>query len=537
MKRIEKGIISMLCMVLALCVWNCSDDKPDPTPPTPPEPAITVNLSADKTTIKANGADSVAFAVTDGDGAALAGAVIVCTVEADKTDTISGLKFSTREAGTYAFHAVYKGTKSGEISIDAAAITVVLKADKATVKANGRDAVQFTILADGSDVTASAVVTMEAEGAPTTVLDGLAFATREPSVYTFYATFDGSKSDTVRIEALPVIYLLTVDKPSIAADARDAATFRVTVDDVDVSYLAAIVQTSVDTGEETTLRLPSFATDEYGQYRFQALYDGEKTNEIVVDATYAGLAFQMQYMVMDFTSTTCPNCTRMASIIDEVEAGMPGRLYRVAAHMGGLFCTSDLSGAMGQIANGLSNDTYFPSATVELRYEEYQSATNTAIRLRAAINKATLARGSASETGIAIESNVNGADIEMTVKVKSVRTDNYRFFAFIVEDGIPYNQLITSDGGYETVVNYVHKDVMTYPLSADDPRQGLDFGRVTKGKSTVRTFTVHTDGFNTKRTVNLSKCRIIAYTLRANGIIDNVVNCPVNGSIPYRYAE
>jgi hypothetical protein len=52
----------------------------------------------------------------------------------------------------------------------------------------------------------------------------------------------------------------------------------------------------------------------------------------------------------------------------------------------------------------------------------------------------------------------------------------------------------------------------------------------------VAKFTIHVDRLAI-RTVNLAKCRIIGYTIRPNGVIDNVVSCPVYGSVHYRYAE
>jgi hypothetical protein len=538
MKQIEKDIVLLICILAAFCTCNCSDDKvgpaPDPHPVDPVTPVV-VKISADKTALKANGTDAVVFTVTADDEKVVSDAFIIRKKETNETDTVKGDNFSTREAGTYKFYASYKGETSDEISIDAVAIVVLLNADREIIKANDRDVVQFTVTADELDVTSSAVITLAGE--QESDLDNVSFSAKEASIYTFYATYDGVKSNEIRIEATEVSYLLAVDKTSVKADASEKATFTVKVDGEDVTSDAVIFQKYDET--ETTLDAPVFLSENYGTYTFYAVYDGKKSNEIAINAVYDDRQFLMQYVVMDFTSTICPNCPRVESAIREVQAKLPGQVHRIALHMDGKHCDSGLAGAMGQIANNLSVDEYFPSVKINLKYAEYLSQTTTPSRISKAIDNSTRDRGRVSETGIAIESSVNGQDIDFTVRIKSTRTDSYNFFAFIVEDGIIYSQQIpdpTSEAGFTTVRDYVHNDIATCSIG-DDPLSGVNFGQVVKGKETAKKFTVHTGEFNAKRTVNLSRCRIMAYTLRPNGVIDNVVSCPVNGSVHYRYAE
>ncbi|MDR1330630.1 MAG: Omp28-related outer membrane protein [Tannerella sp.] len=536
MKRTEKNFLTIiLCILSAVCLCNCSNNGNDPGP----EPEIVVKIAADRTAIKANGNDAVTFTVTANDEAIVSDVYIICKNETNVTDTIKGSRFSTGEAGKYTFHASYKGRKSSEISIDASDVVLLLKADRSTVKANGRDVVLFTVTADGEDVTSSAVITVA--GATDAVLDDASFATDAPSAYTFYATYDGAKSNEISVEAAELEYLLTVDRTTVKADGSEKATFSVMLDGEDITSAATIFQT-VD-GAETTLDVPEFITHSYGAYTFYALYDGKKTKEITVNATYVDVQFVMQHLILNFTSTTCPNCALMPPIILQLQESMPGQLHCVALHMGGKHCFSSLEGAMGKIANSLSSDSIFPSVNVNIHYPEGLKPTQTPTRIRTALNKSRRS----SETGIAVESHVNGSDIDFTVKVKSVKTDNYNFFAFIVEDGVLHSRLVpdpTAEEGYSEVRDYVHDDVATYSLGNpqindphDDPRQGVSLGQIIRGKEVVRKFTIHTSEFDTRRTVNLSKCRIIGYTLRPNGVVDNVVNCPVNGTVHYQYVK
>ncbi|MDR0756327.1 MAG: hypothetical protein LBF85_00580, partial [Tannerella sp.] len=419
MKQIEKGVTLLLCAILlsAICMWSCSDDSGESNTE-PPETPPVVKLSANRTALKANGIDAVVFAVTVNGEDAGAEALVICRNGANATDTVRGNSFSTREAGTYSFYANYKGRVSDEISIDAAAVVVALKADRDTIKANDRDVVRFTVVADEADVTPSAVVTLA--GAQDSVLNGASFSAKEPSTYTFYATYEGTKSNGIRIEATEVQYLLTADRTSVLADASGEVRFTVTVDGEDVTSDAAIFQRYE--GMETALDAPAFSTENYGTYTFYAVYGGKKTGEVAVDAVYVDRPFLMEHVIMDFTSTICPNCPRMEAAIRKVQSDKsPETEHRIALHMGGKHCDSELSGTMGPVANLLSSDDYFPSVKINLKYVEYLSATTTPNRIVKSINSSKKDRGNVSETGIAIESTVNGTDINFTVKVKSVK--------------------------------------------------------------------------------------------------------------------
>ena len=146
-----------------------------------------------------------------------------------------------------------------------------------------------------------------------------------------------------------------------------------------------------------------------------------------------------------------------------------------------------------------------------------------------------------AQTGIALRSSVEGGTISFTADVAANKTGEYRFFAYIVEDGIKYGQRI---GNGEDAIdpNYVHNNVATYPLTAtDDPRSGLSLGTIERGKHLTRTYTIDTRAYNIKRNVDLSRCCVVAYTLRlVNGsyTVDNVATCSVSGgSVSFRYAK
>jgi hypothetical protein len=204
--------------------------------------------------------------------------------------------------------------------------------------------------------------------------------------------------------------------------------------------------------------------------------------------------------------------------------------------MDGKHCNSQLAGAIGKTANDLSSESIFPSALVDLRDEVALYPTLTPRYLKQALDRS----GTTAETGIAVESQVNGATIDFRVKIRTTRTGTYRFFAFIVEDRIRSGQATHDDDGKVVYINYVHDNIGTYVIPNADPRTGVAMDALRPGQEAVLTFSIDTKAINAKRTVRLSDCRIVGYTLKAGGngyVPDNVVSCPVDGSVRYVYRQ
>jgi hypothetical protein len=230
----------------------------------------------------------------------------------------------------------------------------------------------------------------------------------------------------------------------------------------------------------------------------------------------------------------------MRSEIQKAVDYYPEGVVQVAVlHLDGKFCSSGLAGALGQTANTITPE-FFPSCLAELYYPVALYPTNTPTELRRALKQTS----TVSLSGIAIESQVNGTDIDFTVKVKASETKQFHFFAFIVEDDITYPQTVWGEEEEEKDMYFVHNEVATFQLPGTgplDPFTGIDLGVIGTGKVVTQSFSIHTKDYNTRRTVNLSNCRIIGYTLREGWdgkyAIDNVINCPVNGSVPYIYKE
>ncbi|MDR2918611.1 MAG: Omp28-related outer membrane protein [Tannerella sp.] len=523
-----------ILIAFTIYITSCSDSdnsipEPTPTPPTP----VSLKIEADKSIIKANGNDTVKFIVKADDIEVSTSVKIF--LQNDST-VLSKMDFSTKEAGAYTFYATYDGVKSNEINIEATDIPILLSVDKETIKANNKDIATFTVTADGEDVSANAVITMIES--PDFIISEASFFTQNAGSYTFYATYDDNKSNEISIDASEVVLLLSADKSSIKADNSDKVSFTVTIDGENVT-----ADSELYLWDDTKLDALSFLTDEAGSYTFYAVYDGEKTNEISINATYVNLVFQMQHCVIQIASTICPNCPKLTNEIEKYTGNKS--IYNVVAlHPYGRICNSALAGALASTAiqfaeiAGISSP---PAGVIDLHHPFYLYPTTTQSRMKDQFNLSTMARERIAETGIAIQSNVNNGNIDFTVKVKSVNTNEYRFFAFVVEDKIIHSQRSYDENNNSILIkDYEHNNVGTYMLEGEDPLTGVNLGEIQSGKEITRTYSINTSNFNTKREVNLDNCRIVAYTLREIGgkyYIDNATNCPVNGTVQYLYKK
>lgn len=530
MKQIQK-ISLLLSIFISTVIFSCSDSNdPDPSPAPP-----VVKITTDKSIIKADGIDQVSFTVT-ADGNEIKTPVSILLKE--DSVTLDKMSFTTEKAGFYTFYAIYEGEKSNEINIEATEAGVMLTVDKTIIKANNKDIATFSITIDGKDITSAATITLL--GTTDSILEGTTFATQQANTYKFYATYDNKKSNEISIEASTIALILSVDKKTLNIDMAEKATFNVVADGNDITNESEIILV-----EEPELPLTTniFEANHVRDYTFYAKYDGFTSNQITINVVYKKMDFLQRFAFFQATSTACRNCVIMRNLIAQVSSQDPKRYETIGLHLRGKYCTSGLSGdptlyGVAERFADMGDPIYTPPLTVvELHHpvQLWNPNSFTIEDLNKCVAFSKSARGGSSNSGIAIESSINGTNIEFTVDVRSNTTNQYRFFAYVVEDKIIHPQITGKDEWDE---KYEHNNVATYMLENVDPFQGIEFGEVARGQEQHKTFTIDMSHFNPKRTVNINNCRIVAYTLRMMNDkyrIDNIVSCPVNGSVNFQY--
>ena len=244
----------------------------------------TLQLTADNCEIVADGTDVATFAVADSKGAAVTDATIYF---ADTNEALTGNTFKTRYAGEYKFYAKRNNEKSNTIIVvavkaetpdnpdnpdnpgdepgtpeDPTKKQVVLSVSPTTIYADGEQKALFTLTVDGKS-TANFDVYNAADDSK---LAGNEFSTTETGVYTFYAMYEGEKTNSVNVNARMKIVeeekpiTLTASTTTIKANGVDTAKFTVSQDGSDVTSQATIY---VNNGK---LNGNKFATTSAGTY-------------------------------------------------------------------------------------------------------------------------------------------------------------------------------------------------------------------------------------------------------------------------------
>ena len=170
-------------------------------------------------------------------------------------------------------------TACEEVPVEPGNYDVAISANKTEIVANGTDTVSFEVTVDG-------VVTTE--GVQIICLNynsvlGNDFKTTTAGEYRFAAVYKGIKSNEVVVKAtaLKKEIVLSADKETIVGDNTDVVTFTVTVDGEDKTAESTITIVNY----ASVLEGNTFVTDVAGEFIFQARFEGESSNQVVVTAT------------------------------------------------------------------------------------------------------------------------------------------------------------------------------------------------------------------------------------------------------------
>ena len=160
----------------------------------------TVVLTADKSTIVADNAETVTFTVTvDGEDKTAESTITIVNY----ASTLDGNTFVSDVAGEFVFEATFDGEKSNQVIVTATAVeapvqkSLTIEASKLRIKADGEDCATFTVMYGEEDVTATCEIRTTAGD----VIEGGAFATTTPGSYNIYALYDNVRSNTISIDA------------------------------------------------------------------------------------------------------------------------------------------------------------------------------------------------------------------------------------------------------------------------------------------------------------------------------------------------
>ena len=266
--------------VLALALGFVACEGPNDEPQEAKKPVLT----ADKSSIVADGADKATFTATV-DGVANAEIMIIALKD---NSILEGNTFTTTTPGTYQFKAVYGNESSDVVEITAteAEKIISLEADKSEIVADDTEAVTFTVKVDGAEVSNGyEIINLNYNAA----LEGNTFTSDVAGEFKFQAKYDGkwlSNEVTVTVNNIPVpehkTLKISATPNRIKADGVEEAVFTVMYGDEDVTADAEVYNTAT----QEVIESKKFSSSTVGSYNFRARYDGQTTGVSAVVEVY-----------------------------------------------------------------------------------------------------------------------------------------------------------------------------------------------------------------------------------------------------------
>ncbi len=501
-------------------------------------------LSAGKTSITANGTDEIAFTVTYG-GEEITDASIKATYTLlngrSYNMTLDGYTFSTEEAGEYKFSVKHGGQTSNVLTVDAVAPVVyeiVLKADRASMTADGKDEISFSVTIDGEPSNLATITTGN------TVLEGTKFTTTEAGKHSFIATYDGSKSNSVTItankpaeELNPLI--LSADKMSFKADGNDRAQFVVTFNSPETGKSDVTADASILFSNGGNLEGTTLSSDEMSSFRLYATYehDGKTLQSDPITVYASDPEFDPSKTVdknvafFNWTGTWCGPCY-------SYKAGMSRVLQdpEYAAHIIQLNFQSGTTdiirgrgthaslGSCEMQADGDQRFTMgaYPTALVDLTVGIVGPNENS---VRSYYSTYI---GNDPKTALKVTSSVQGSKISVKVRVGAREEGDYSIGIFLAEDHIIAPQ---AESGTQ---EYDHTNVARQ--MGVSSLFGNNIGQMAVGQTYDGEYS-----FDILPYYEAENLHLTIYTLyrgdRRLFSIDNTINMPIEVSADYNYAE
>ena len=325
--------------------------------------------------------------------------------------------------------------------------------------------------------------------------------------------------------ALPVLML---ENSEIDLADGSEAVFSVAYNGADVTAAARIRTVDGVIELEGNIFVPA----EVGEYEFVAEYEGRISHPVslsVTDTTpvAAESGFKRHIFVTEFTGAWCINCPGGYSNLN-LTLSLPAlKELKERIHIGAFH--SDLEGtdtlaiaetqALFKMFKGLA----YPSYVTDLRDSGLLTSDGIGDfrpSLERSLNEFP------AHCGVAVSSAVDGNEAEVTVKLTSELTSEYRVVLLVVQDRIKGWQKTTlyPEGEPDYVHNHVVRKVVTTYVGTFTGEKITSDGRIAAGVEASRTWTVELD----TRWV-LENTGVYALALDENGYVNNMNLCAIDG--------
>ena len=336
--------------------------------------------------------------------------------------------------------------------------------------------------------------------------------------------------------------VLSASASYISNDGRDAAEFTVKKGDTDVTDKANIYQGN------TLLGGTVFTTTTVGEYTFFASYEGDISEKITIKAIVGGVpalpddpqpdkfaGFKHRVLAVQSTGTWCQYCPFMTAGIKSYlsEEGNGEKTVFVAAHNG-----DGMANKYADAVNTWVGVNSYPTLSLNLDSRNKVNHQNvpsvTASSIAGAVSTALRDNANVGISATVVGTE-NGGTLTVNAKVKIGTDAKYRIAAWLLEDGIQEAQ--TNSTGLTDKDNFsIHDNVLR--ISSATSAYGVQLGESdSSSKGSAKEY-VCTLSLADAKIASLAKCRVVIFvTTPKDGkfVVDNVITCPINGSVAFEY--
>lgn len=331
---------------------------------------------------------------------------------------------------------------------------------------------------------------------------------------------------------------IEVDNPLISADGESCAKLTVKLGGKDVTSEV----TFYDAAKNVPVNLPDakFSTTTPGKYSFWASYKAyisssisvvaisAKVPEVPADPQPESLDFSRKVLVTQFTGTACGFCPFMINILRKfaAEDSNKDKYVLAACHTytdsDPAFLSTNIDGAMGV--------TGYPSVVLDLnkstKFSDYNSYTKFQSIFNAEYSKES------AQAGISVATVLDGNQLVAKCSIKAAQSQEYRIAAWLLEDGIKANQANNgAEGDFSTHDNCVRL-ILGQNTSKDFTGTSC---KLAKGETASQFIMMDVDPSWVKE--NLHVIVFVCTNTRGSCMVNNVVDCPINSSVSYSYAN
>ena len=231
-----------------------------------------------------------------------------------------------------------------------------------------------------------------------------------------------------------------------------------------------------------------------------------------------GSGFQRHVCVMEFTGTWCAQCPDGATILNYlVDRQYKGKAFALAFHNNDEYALPE-----EQVLFNMFKWSGYPAYVTDMRDMGLLNDGGCDRTIETSLYD------SPTHCGVAVESSYDATTgkVEVTARLSSAKSMNYRMAAYVVEDKVKGEQTLSTG---QVQQDYTHRHMVRKMLSSTVLGDGL--GQVKDGSEVTRTYT-----FDVDDAWNVANLSVAVLAIDADGHVNNMAECAADGGrMDYEY--